>query len=100
MRLITSLALKTANQREIVDRFRSARAVTGATALPLRELRLNDSVPLRVMVAASLIRRAGPERYFLDEKAWASMRGLKGGTVLRLALGLLLAAAVVALATM
>jgi hypothetical protein len=83
-----TLARTAADQRQIVKAFRAARAMTGATARRLRDLGLNDSGPLRRMVLSTIIRRAGPERYFLDEAVWSSRRRLKGRTVLRIALAL------------
>jgi hypothetical protein len=93
-----TLARTAADQRQIVKAFRAARAMTGATARRLHELGLNDSGPLRRMVTSTIIRKAGPERYFLDDAAWASRRRLTGRTALRIALGLALALAALAVA--
>lgn len=48
------------------------------------------------MVLAKVVRKAGPDRYFLDEQAWARRRQLKGSLVVRIAvaLGLVVFAAV------
>ena len=86
--------LSAADVQQIVDAFRARRAVSVAFAQPLRDLRLNDSRSLRQMVVATIIRRAGPERYYLDEEALASRRMIGGRAVVRV----LVAVAIMALA--
>jgi len=95
-----AVARTAADQRRIVKAFRSASAMTGATARRLREMGLNDSGRLRWMVRSTIIRRAGPERYFLDEAELTSRRRVKGRTVLRVALALGAAVAAVFVARM
>jgi hypothetical protein len=85
------------NERRIADAFRTRGAMTGASALPLMDLGLMDSRPLRRMVAEALVRRAGPHRYYLDEQVWASRRGLAWRNVLRAVVGVTLAIAATAL---
>jgi hypothetical protein len=69
--------------QQIVNAFRAQRAVSIALAQPLRDLRLNDSRSLRQMVVETIIRRAGPERYYLDEGVLASRRQMGGRTAVR-----------------
>ena len=85
-----------ANERQIVRAFRGQRAVTLRTARSLSDLGLHNSQSLQRMVAAAVLRRAGPERYFLDETAWASRRTMSGRSVWRVGLTLLFAATMVA----
>jgi len=65
-----------AQESTIVDIFRTARAVTGARARKLRDLGLKPSRPLQRLLDTAVLRRAGLERYFLDEGAWANRRSL------------------------
>lgn len=70
--------------------FRAKNATAGDTAQRLRELGLSDSVALRGMVLASVVRKAGADRYFLDEQAWARRRNLTGSLALRVGVALAL----------
>jgi len=96
MGVTAALALTAANERQIVDAFRGGRALSSSLARPLRELGLNDSRTLRQMVSATIIRRVGPHRYFLDEQVWAGRRRLRGRTVWRVLLVLVMVALVAA----
>jgi hypothetical protein len=80
---IVARALTAANERQIVHAFRKLRALDGSLARPLRELGLSDSRTLREMVVSTVICRAGPQRYFLDEKVWAHRRQLPWRPVAR-----------------
>ncbi len=84
MSMTSALALTALNERMIVKAFRAERATTGATARRLRELGLNHSRALRQMVAAAVLRKAGPERFYLDEGVWATRSHLQGRNVVRL----------------
>jgi hypothetical protein len=61
-------------ERQIINAFRSERAVSASSAQRLRDLGLKDSMALRELVTSSVIRKAGPERFFLDEGVWAARR--------------------------
>ena len=75
MRTSAAARAKTAaNEQQIVQIFRVARAVTLRTARSLSDLGLNNSRALQHLVTVAILRRAGPERYFLDETAWAGRR--------------------------
>ncbi len=91
MRVSGSVALAALNARRVVDVFRAAGAVSGSRARHLADLRLNDSTALRELVRSRVVRKAGPDRYFLDEDVWAQRRRLAAGLVLRLAIPLALA---------
>jgi hypothetical protein len=97
MRLTAALALTAANERHIVDVFRTEHAVSSASSRTLRTLGLNDSPPLRQMVVALVIRRVDSDRYFLDEQAWAGRRQLQGTTIVRVLIAAATIAAVAAL---
>lgn len=97
MRVSAAARAKTAaNEQQIVHIFRVARAVTLRTARSLSDLGLNNSQALQHLVTTAILRRAGPERYFLDETVWASRRSMSGRNVWRIGLALLLAAALLA----
>jgi hypothetical protein len=86
--MAAALARTAGDQRQIVNAFRAAGALTGARARRLRDLGLNDGRVVRSMVTATIIRRAGPGRYYLDETVWATRRQLRGRTVLLLLIGI------------
>jgi len=67
-----ALALVARREHQVVAAFREKRATSGPTARKLRELGLNDSRVLRALITAEIIRKAGPERYFLNEVAWTA----------------------------
>ena len=91
MRVSGTLALAALNARKVVSVFRAAGATNGSKARLLVELRLNNSVTLRDLVEARVVRKAGADRYFLDEDVWAQRRRISAGTALRVALPLILA---------
>lgn len=85
MRVPSSLALKAANERTIVSAFRAERAVSGSSARRLAELNLKLSRSLQDLIGASIVRKAGSERYYLDESVWATRRRLNGRGLARVA---------------
>lgn len=91
MRVSESLALAASNARKIVGAFRAAGALSGSRARHLADLRLNNSAALRELIQARVVRKAGTDRYFLDEAVWAERRRLAAGTMLRVAVPLVLA---------
>lgn len=93
----TALPSSDQNERRIAEAFRARGAMTGASALPLVSLGLNDSRALRQMVAGTVVRRAGPHRYYLDEQVWAGRRRMEWSNVLRVVVGVVLAVAATAL---
>ena len=97
MSITSALALTALNERTIVKAFRGAHATTGGTARRLRDLGLNHSLALRQMVTAAVLRKAGPERFYLDEEVWASRSHLQGRTVVRLAVVFIVVLAAAAL---
>lgn len=91
MRVSESLSLAASNARKVVSAFRAAGALSGGRALHLTELRLNNSAALRELIQAKVIRKAGADRYYLDEAIWAQRRRLAVGTILRFGVPLVLA---------
>ena len=85
-------ALLTARyQRTIVKVFRRHHAISGQAAQRLRDLGLKDSDVLRQLVVATVVRKAGPERYFLHEPTWAARDAVSSRTLGVLVLVVLLA---------
>ncbi len=93
MRVSPSLALAASNARKVVSVFRAAGAVTGSKARHLADLRLNNGATLRELVASGVVRKAGADRYFIDEDAWARRRRLSTRMMLRVAVPVVLALA-------
>jgi hypothetical protein len=75
--------------------FRAHGATGGGKALRLRDLGLNNSDALKRLVDLSVIRKAGPDRFYLDEQAWAGRRQLSAGTITRVVVALALAIAAI-----
>ena len=74
MRTTADIALASRYAHQIVSAFRVERAVSGPSARKLRDLGLKDSRALQELVTTAVIRKAGPDRYFLDEGVWAARR--------------------------
>jgi hypothetical protein len=89
MSTTAGLALVTQYELQIITAFRAAKALSGSNAQRLLKMGLKDTRVLRGMVAASVIRKAGPDRYFLDEAVWASRRHMTSKQLLLAALGTL-----------
>jgi len=75
------LDLTAATQRQIVKAFRAEQAMSGPGARRLKDLGLTDSGALRGLLSLAVIRRAGPDRFFLDETLWTSRRHVEWRTV-------------------
>jgi len=91
------LALTNRFELQIIKAFRDRRALSGQSAQRLQDMGLKDSPVLRAMITSAVLRRAGPERFYLDEATWATRRN---GTPLHLAMvvgAVLLAITLVAL---
>jgi hypothetical protein len=73
-------------ERDIVKIFRRHWATNAAAARRLRDMGLKDTDVLQGLVAATILRRAGPERYFLHEETWAARSHMSWHTVQRLAI--------------
>lgn len=76
-------------EHEIIKTFRKAGAKSGTTARKLRELGLVGNPVLKGLVDRNVIRRAGPERYFLDETAWQSEKGMSNTSFVRVAIAII-----------
>jgi hypothetical protein len=71
------------DERRVAEAFRDRRALSVASAQPLVTLGLQNSRVLRQLVTTTVVRRAGPHRYYLDEGTWANRRRMEWRNVLR-----------------
>jgi hypothetical protein len=76
-------------ERDIVKVFRRHWATSAPAARRLRDLGLKDTSVLQGLLAAAVLRRAGPERYFLHEPTWAARSHMSWGTTGKVAIVLL-----------
>lgn len=97
MSTIASTALTARYELKVVKAFRAHNALSGPTARRLQDLGLKDTDHLRQMVVATILRKAGPERFFLHEATWAARGHMSWRTVgwIAAAGGLLFAAGVI-----
>lgn len=79
-------------ERDIVKIFRRHWATSAGAARRLRDMGLKDTDALQGLVTATVLRRAGPERYFLHEQTWAARDHMSWSTVGRLGILLLVVA--------
>jgi hypothetical protein len=63
-----------AQERRMVNRLRTAGAVTPAQARTLEELGITGGVILRRLRERAVVREAGPDRFYLDEPSWEAVR--------------------------
>jgi hypothetical protein len=85
MSTIAPAILTARYERQIVKAFRSHGAISGPAARRLRDLGLKDTDHLRFLVTATILRKAGPERFFLHEATWAARDHMSWRTVRLLA---------------
>jgi hypothetical protein len=97
MSTLAPVLLTARGERQIVKAFRSRGAISGAAARRLQDLGLKDSQLLRHLITATIVRKAGPERYFLHEPTWVARDHMSWRTVklLGLTMGLALLGAVI-----
>lgn len=70
----TVAAVILARERRMVNRLRTAGAVTPQQARTLDELGITKGVILRRLRERAVIRQAGPDRFYLDEPSWEAVR--------------------------
>lgn len=77
-------------EREIEETFRRHKATSAGSARKLRELGLSGSPALKGLIQESVIRRIGPERYFLHEATLRARSAMSSAALFRLALALII----------
>ena len=85
-------------EREVVDDFRAAGAISRETAQSYTAIGLGQSVGLKRLRDRAVIREAAPGTYYLDEEVWTAVRKTRRriATVFLLILALFLLGVVVA----
>jgi hypothetical protein len=61
-------------EREVVDDFRAAGAISRETAQSYTAAGVGASLALRRLHSRAVIREAAPGTYYLDEEVWAAVR--------------------------
>lgn len=72
---IAAVILK--KERELVGLFRSAGAISPASARSLDEVGVSEAWPLNRLRRRAIVREAAPGRYYLDEEVWVAIRGMR-----------------------
>jgi hypothetical protein len=67
-------AIMRRREREVVDDFRAASALSPSTAQSYTALGLGHSLALKRLHDRAVIREAAPGVYYLDEEVWAAVR--------------------------
>jgi hypothetical protein len=61
-------------EREVVDDFRTAGAVTPSTAQSYAAMGFGETQALKRLHRSAVIREASPGLYYLDEEVWIAVR--------------------------
>jgi hypothetical protein len=61
-------------EREVVDDFRAAGAISPATAQSYNAIGLGDSLAIKRLHNRAVIREAAPGTYYLDEEVWSAVQ--------------------------
>jgi hypothetical protein len=80
------IAVLRMKEREVVDDFRAAGALSPSTAQPYTAIGLGDSLALKRLHSRAIIREASPGLYYLDEEVLTAVRRVR----LRIAVVLLM----------
>ena len=67
-------AIMRRREREVVDDFRAAGAISRETAQSYTAIGLGQSLGLKRLRERAVIREAAPGTYYLDEEVWAAVR--------------------------
>ena len=69
-----AVAIMRRREREVVDDFRAAGAISPATAQSYNAIGLGDSMALRRLNDRAVIRESAPGLWYLDEEVWTAVR--------------------------
>lgn len=69
-----AIAIMRRREREVVDDFRVAGAISPATAQSYNALGLGESTALRRLHDRAVIRESAPGMWYLDEEVWTAVR--------------------------
>jgi hypothetical protein len=85
------VAILRRREREVVDDFRAAGALSTSTARSYAAVGLGNALAVKRLRDRAVIREAAPGTYYLDEEVWAALRRMRRrlATVLLVVIGLL-----------
>ena len=69
-----AVAIMRRREREVVDDFRAAGAISPATAQSYNAIGLGESMAIRRLHDRAVIREAAPGLWYLDEEVWTAVR--------------------------
>jgi hypothetical protein len=69
-----AVAIMRRREREVVDDFRAAGAISPATAQSYDAIGLGESMALRRLHDRAVIRESAPGLWYLDEEVWTAVR--------------------------
>jgi hypothetical protein len=61
-------------EKDLVEHFRGARALTPSTARTAADLGVHPDVAWRILVHRGIVREGSPGMYYLDDQAWEAHR--------------------------
>ena len=72
-----AIAIMRRREREVVDDFRAAGAVSPATAQSYNAIGLGESMAIRRLHDRAVIRESSPGLWYLDEEVWTAVRRIR-----------------------
>lgn len=69
-----AIAIMRRREREVVDDFRAAGAISPATAQSYNAIGLGESMAVRRLHDRAVIRESAPGLWYLDEEVWTAVR--------------------------
>ena len=69
-----AVAIMRRREREVVDDFRAAGAISPATAQSYTAIGLGESMAIRRLHERAVIRESAPGLWYLDEEVWTAVR--------------------------
>ena len=70
-----AIAIMRMKEREVVDDFRAAGALTPSTAQSYTAMGFGESRAVKRLHREAVIREVSPGLYYLDEEVWTAVRG-------------------------
>jgi hypothetical protein len=64
-------------EREVVDDFRAAGAISPSTAQSYNAIGVGDTLAVKRLHSRAVIRETSPGLYYLDEEVWAAVRRVR-----------------------
>lgn len=71
------VAILRMKEREVVDDFRAAGAVSPSTAQSYDAIGLGETLAMKRLHRRAVIREASPGLYYLDEEVWTAVRNTR-----------------------